>query len=127
MAVTYLLKHNDCIVAYFSVLNDRIAVEQFPSSSQFRKLQRLLPYRKRRYKSYPAVKLGRFAVGMAFAKQGIRRRAHAVATGITPPPTSPSCCSQPGPSPHFLTMRILDKKRHAKRFLHRMDDENNCR
>lgn len=71
LAVTYLLRHNDCIVAYFSVLNDRIAVEQFPSSSQFRKLQRLLPYRKRRYKSYPAVKLGRFAVGTAFAKQGI--------------------------------------------------------
>ncbi len=51
LAVTYLIKHGETVIAYFSVLNDRIAVEQFPTKSQFRKLQKLLPHRKRCYKS----------------------------------------------------------------------------
>lgn len=71
LAVTYLIKHGETVIAYFSVLNDRIAVEQFPTKSQFRKLQKLLPHRKRCYKSYPAVKLGRLAVETAFKNQGL--------------------------------------------------------
>jgi predicted GNAT family N-acyltransferase len=71
LAVTYLVKHGDDIAAYFSVLNDKIAVEQFPSKSQFRKLQKLIPHRKRGYKSYPAVKLGRLAVSAVLKKQGL--------------------------------------------------------
>jgi predicted GNAT family N-acyltransferase len=71
LTVTYLVKHNATVVAYFSVLNDKVAVEQFPTKSQFRKLQRLLPHRKRGYKSYPAVKLGRLAVDSELRGSGL--------------------------------------------------------
>ena len=71
LTVSYLVKHNEDVVAYFSVLNDKIAVEQFPSKSQFRKLQSLLPHRKRGYKSYPAVKLGRLAVDKGLINDGL--------------------------------------------------------
>lgn len=71
LTVTYLVKHNEAVVAYFSVLNDKVSVEQFPSKSQFRKLQRLLPHRKRGYKSYPSVKLGRLAVDRSLKGSGL--------------------------------------------------------
>jgi predicted GNAT family N-acyltransferase len=71
LTVTYLAKHEGSVIAYFSVLNDKVAVEQFASKSQFRKLQKLLPHRKRGYKSYPAVKLGRLAINKAFSQMGL--------------------------------------------------------
>lgn len=71
LTVTYLVRHEGLVVAYFSVLNDKIALEQFPSKSQFRKLQTLLPHRKRGYKSYPAVKLGRLAIDKNFRGSGL--------------------------------------------------------
>lgn len=71
LTVTYLVKHQDSVVAYFSVLNDKISVEQFPTKSQFRKLQRLLHHRKRGYKSYPSVKLGRLAIDKNLKGSGL--------------------------------------------------------
>lgn len=67
LAVTYLIRYGSDIVAYFSVLNDKIASEEFPSKSKLR----ILPFSKRRYKSYPAVKLGRLAVTTRFQNQDL--------------------------------------------------------
>jgi len=67
LAVTYLIRYGADIAAYFSVLNDKIASEEFPSKSKLR----VLPFTKRRYKSYPAVKLGRLAVAEKYQKQDL--------------------------------------------------------
>jgi predicted GNAT family N-acyltransferase len=71
LTVTYLVRHAGIVAAYFSVLNDKVSVEQFPTKSQFRKLQRLLHHRKRGYKSYPSVKLGRLAVDKSLIGSGL--------------------------------------------------------
>ena len=67
LAVTYLIRYGRDVIAYFSVLNDRIASEEFPTKSRLR----VLPFPKRRYKSYPAVKLGRLAVTTNFQNQDL--------------------------------------------------------
>jgi len=67
LAVTCLIRYGSDIAAYFSVLNDKISSEEFPSKSKLR----VLPFSKRRYKSYPAVKLGRLAVASHFQGQDL--------------------------------------------------------
>ncbi|MBF0517124.1 MAG: GNAT family N-acetyltransferase [Nitrospirae bacterium] len=63
LAVTYLFEDDNCTNAYFSVLNDSIRRLDADSTKLFRKkLLRDIPHKKRRYHSYPAVKIGRFAV-----------------------------------------------------------------
>ncbi len=60
LAVTYAYENEEETVAFFSVLNDSIR-EEDPSKSKFRKISKSIPHKKR-YKSHPAVKVGRFAV-----------------------------------------------------------------
>ncbi len=62
MAVTYLLEdcQKDVIVAYFSLLADKISFNP-DEKSKWNKLNRNIPNPKRR-KNYPAVKIGRLAV-----------------------------------------------------------------
>lgn len=71
MAVTYLLedKDNRRIVAYYSLLNDKIVFN--PEDKRlWNKLNRRIKNPKRR-KEYPAVKIGRFAVSKEYAGQNI--------------------------------------------------------
>lgn len=70
LAVTYILKDPERIVAFFSVLNDKISLEDAPSSSFWKKhIKYKLPEGKR-YNSYPAVKIGRLGVNKAYQGQG---------------------------------------------------------
>lgn len=71
LAVTYVLESKKQTVAYFSVLNDRI-INQEPDTKKriSNKLQRKIPYDKH-WPSYPAVKIGRFAIHTDYQKQGI--------------------------------------------------------
>ncbi len=74
LAVTYLFKSKvaNQTVAFFSVLNDKIAYESFPTKSSARKFFRCkLPHRKRGYDSYPSVKLGRLGVHELYARSGL--------------------------------------------------------
>ena len=73
LAVTYLFRNSDTVVAFFSVLNDKIVYEELaPSKSAWRKFLRgKLPHAKRGYKSYPSVKLGRLGVHAEYARKGI--------------------------------------------------------
>lgn len=71
LAVTYLLENDRETVAYFSVLNDSIR-EIDTSKSRYKKILGLIPYPlRKRYKSHPSVKVGRFAVNKNYQSQGI--------------------------------------------------------
>jgi len=75
IATTYLLvdSENDKTVAFFSVLNDKISVTDIESGRQWKKrIQSVLPTGKK-FKSYPAVKLGRLGVHNDYKGQGIGR------------------------------------------------------
>ncbi len=69
LAVTYVFENDTNTVAFFSVLNDRISSVD-SEKSIFSKLRKSLPYRKR-LKSYPAVKVGRFGVQFSHQHQKI--------------------------------------------------------
>lgn len=70
MAVTYALFDGEEAVAYYCVSNDSIR-EDLTSKSRFKKLQKLIRFREKRYRSMPAVKIGRFAVAQNKARGGI--------------------------------------------------------
>ena len=57
---TFLLMDGDVIAAYFCLFNDKISRLEV-SNSAWRKVKKLFPHGKH-FCSYPAVKIGRFAV-----------------------------------------------------------------
>ncbi len=74
LAMPYVLtKKNriDKILAYFTLANDKIAVTDFPSNSQFNKFKRDNFNKEKYLRSYPSVKIGRFAISKEFQGQGI--------------------------------------------------------
>jgi GNAT superfamily N-acetyltransferase len=68
LAVTYLLKVQDEIIAYFCLLNDSLTKDE-EEKSTWNKINRPIANEKRR-KSYPAVKIGRLAVSKNYAGAG---------------------------------------------------------
>ena len=73
LAVTYLLINstNGDIVAYYSLLNDVVRLNETEKSVRNR-INRKIPFSKQR-NHYPAVKVGRLAVSEAYEGQGIGR------------------------------------------------------
>jgi GNAT superfamily N-acetyltransferase len=70
LSVTYLFEYNNDTIAFFSVSNDKISITDFDSNRGFKRLiQEILPQGKR-YKSYPAVKIGRLGVHSIYQKSG---------------------------------------------------------
>ncbi len=61
LAVTYLIESQNETVAFFSLLNDKITIKDVDSSTVWNRLRRKLPQRKR-FTSYPAMKIGRLGV-----------------------------------------------------------------
>lgn len=78
LAVTYLLEKDGKLIGYFSVLNDSIRHKDIPaktpSKSELRRLLRRVPFKKRRYRSHPAVKVGRFAISRDCQSEGLGRQ-----------------------------------------------------
>lgn len=73
LAVTYLIENETETVAFFSLMNDKISLEDFESKTQFlKRVRNKLPIRKR-HKSYPAMKIGRLGVSASFQNKGIGR------------------------------------------------------
>lgn len=71
IATTFILHQENKTVAFYSLLNDKISFTDFDSNRKFKKLiQSLLPNNKR-FKSYPAVKIGRLGVHNDFKGTGI--------------------------------------------------------
>jgi GNAT superfamily N-acetyltransferase len=69
LAITYLLEGAKQTIAYFSVLNDSIRRGD-TTRSKLKKILKPIPPPKR-YKSHPAVKVGRFAVNKEHQSSGI--------------------------------------------------------
>ncbi|WP_455664423.1 GNAT family N-acetyltransferase [Phocaeicola sp.] len=70
LAFTYLLlgEHGD-IIAYYSLLNDKIS-KRDTTNATWRKLKKMFPHQKH-FNSYPAIKIGRFAVSTTYKGQGL--------------------------------------------------------
>lgn len=74
LAVTYLVEYNGRTIAFFSVSNDKISAHDVDSGNQFKKLfQKAMPESKR-YRSYPAVKIGRLGIDASVQKIGLGTR-----------------------------------------------------
>ncbi len=61
LAVTYLLMKDDNLVAFFSVLNDKISINEIKNPNIFDDFKSIFPVGKK-LSSYPAVKIGRLGV-----------------------------------------------------------------
>lgn len=64
IATSYILLDGDKIVAYFCLLNDKIS-RQDVTGTQWKRIKGSFPERKR-FGSYPAIKIGRFAVSSEY-------------------------------------------------------------
>ena len=71
LAVSYIAKISDKVVAYFSLANDRVSLGDFESKTDFNKFRKHRFVNEKRLKSYPAVKVCRFAVDENYAGTGI--------------------------------------------------------
>lgn len=69
IANTFLLEDNGRIAAYFSVLNDKISRLEI-TNSRWKKIKDSFPEGKR-FRSYPSIKIGRFAVSTLYRGQHI--------------------------------------------------------
>ena len=69
IATSYILKDEDNIVAYFCLLNDKIS-RQDVTNSQWKKIKDAFPNSKQ-FGSYPAIKIGRFAVSTKYKGRNI--------------------------------------------------------
>jgi len=74
MAVTYVFMYKDQVVAYYSLLNDKVTFDMSKEKSFWNRFNRKnrIPNPKRR-QNYPAVKIGRLAVSSHFGGQGLGR------------------------------------------------------
>lgn len=74
LAVTYLALERETgdLVAYFCLLNDKLAYLPGDDKSAWNRLNRKVNNHKR-MKSYPAVKIGRLGTSLKFARQGVAR------------------------------------------------------
>lgn len=64
IAVTYLVKYHEELAGYFSLSNDKLSIKD-SDKSNWRKVKRLFHHSKHRG-DYPAVKVGRLAVGCEY-------------------------------------------------------------
>lgn len=69
IANTFVLEDCGKIAAYFCLLNDKVS-QQESSNSQWKKLKRGFPDGKQ-FSSYPAIKIGRFAVSLEYRGQNL--------------------------------------------------------
>ena len=60
IANTFILEDNGCIAAYFCLLNDKVSKDEV-IGSRWKKIRANFP-RDKQFRSYPTIKIGRFAV-----------------------------------------------------------------
>ena len=64
LAVTYIMEEriSGKTFAYFSLMNDKISLNEFENRTEFNRFRKHHSANEKRIKSYPATKIGRFAV-----------------------------------------------------------------
>lgn len=71
VAVTYIIETQDETLGFFSVSNDKITAVDVDSNRKFKRLfQEMMPDGKK-YRSYPAVKIGRLGITKNHQKSGL--------------------------------------------------------
>ncbi|MDE5959082.1 MAG: GNAT family N-acetyltransferase [Muribaculaceae bacterium] len=93
IATSYILEDGDNIVAYFCLLNDKIS-RQDVTNSQWKKIKGGFPERKQ-FGSYPAIKIGRFAVSSKYKGHNIGTDLMNILKGML------------GESPNYSSFRYL--------------------
>src|SRR5690606_19431471 len=74
LATTFIIEDNKQTVAYFSIFNDSLKVEEekFASKSGFKRfLKKFISHPKRHLEYFPAIKIGRLAVNKNVKKAGL--------------------------------------------------------
>lgn len=71
LAVSYVMEQSGEPIAYFSLANDRVSIQDFDTNTEFNRFRRPRFVNEKRIKSYPAVKVGRFAVSNSVRGEGI--------------------------------------------------------
>ena len=71
LSVHYVMEEEDNFVAFFSLSNDKISIHDFENKTKFNRFRSRKFVNKKRIKSYPAVKIGRFAIDSKFQGNGI--------------------------------------------------------
>lgn len=74
LATTFILENSTQTVAYYSIFNDNLKVEEeeFASKSAFKRfLKELVSHPKRHLKSFPALKIGRLGIDKTFKGKGL--------------------------------------------------------
>ena len=73
LSVTYAIENEEenRTIAFFSLLNDKISVEDLESGNQFKKLFKAKFPARKKFKSYPAIKIGRLGVCKDHQNEGI--------------------------------------------------------
>lgn len=71
LAVTYLMEDAGIPIAYFSLANDRIGIEDFENSTLYNRFRRKTFVNSKRIKHYPAVKICRLGVSEKLQHLGI--------------------------------------------------------
>jgi predicted GNAT family N-acyltransferase len=69
LAVTYVLESEKDIIAFFSISNDRISLQDIKNPIQWEEFQSSFPEGKH-LRSYPAIKIGRLAVNNKYKGKG---------------------------------------------------------
>lgn len=74
LATTFILENEERTIAYYSIFNDSLKVEEesFASKSALRRfLKELVSHPKRHLKSFPALKIGRLGIDKNFKGKGL--------------------------------------------------------
>lgn len=73
LAVTYVVESKTTkeIIAYFSLSNDKIAISDFESKTEFNRFRKHKFVNEKRLRSYPAIKIGRLAISRKAQHQSI--------------------------------------------------------
>lgn len=70
---TYVYEHilNGDVIAYFSLANDRISIDDFDNNTEFNRFRRHRFVNEKRIRNYPAVKICRLGINNSFHGFGI--------------------------------------------------------
>ena len=73
IANTFVIEEDGNIMAYFCLLNDKISKEE-AANNTWRRVKKKFSHEKH-FSSYPAIKIGRFAVSLSYKGTGIGGKA----------------------------------------------------
>ena len=72
LSTNYLLEDSKAnLMAFFTLLNDRVCVADFRSKTEFNRFRKRRFVQAKRFKGYPAVKIGRLAVSTKWMRNGL--------------------------------------------------------